>query len=141
VNTRQPIVLIADDDPDIQALVAFRLERAGCRVLRAADGEAALELALAQTPDLAVVDWSMPQLDGLELTRRLRANEATADIPVLLLTARAQEQDVATGLEAGATAYIKKPFSGQELSDRVQALLDADARTRPRRSAPPSSAP
>lgn len=122
MNT-QPVVLIADDDPDIQALVAFRLERAGCEVVRASDGEAALELALARTPDLAVVDWSMPKLDGLELTRRLRANAATADMPVLLLTARAQENDVATGLEAGVTAYMKKPFSGQELSERVETLL------------------
>jgi DNA-binding response OmpR family regulator len=126
VNIEGPLVLIADDDPDIQALVAFRLERAGCRVLRAADGEAALALALAKTPDLAVVDWSMPKLDGLELTRRLRANADTADMPVLLLTARAQEQDVATGLQAGATAYIKKPFSGQELTEHVQSLLRAE---------------
>jgi two-component system response regulator MtrA len=126
VSTPGPLVLIADDDPDIQALVAFRLERAGFRVLRAADGEAALELALAQTPDLAVIDWSMPKLDGLELTRRLRANADTADMPVLLLTARAQEQDVATGLEAGATAYVKKPFSGQELTEHVQSLLTSE---------------
>lgn len=126
MNIEGPLVLIADDDPDIQALVAFRLERAGCRVLRAADGEAALALALAKTPDLAVVDWSMPKLDGLELTRRLRANADTADMPVLLLTARAQEQDVATGLQAGATAYIKKPFSGQELTEHVQSLLRAE---------------
>jgi DNA-binding response OmpR family regulator len=125
VNT-QPVVLIADDDLDIQALISFRLERAGCEVLCAADGEAALELALARTPDLAVVDWSMPKLDGLELTRRLRAHAETADMPVLLLTARAQENDVATGLEAGATAYMKKPFSGQELSERVQTLLKAE---------------
>ena len=126
MNTEGPLVLIADDDPDIQALVAFRLERAGCRVMRAADGQAALDLALAQTPDLAVIDWSMPKLDGLELTKRLRAHPPTANMPVLLLTARAQEQDVATGLEAGATAYIKKPFSGQELSDHIQALLKAE---------------
>jgi DNA-binding response OmpR family regulator len=126
VNTEGPLVLIADDDPDIQALVAFRLERAGCRVIRAADGQAALELALAQTPDLAVIDWSMPKLDGLELTKRLRANADTADMPVLLLTARAQEQDVAIGLAAGATAYMKKPFSGQELSEHVEALLKAE---------------
>jgi DNA-binding response OmpR family regulator len=126
VSTQGPLVLIADDDPDIQALVAFRLERAGFRVLRAADGEAALELALAQTPDLAVIDWSMPKLDGLELTRRLRANADTANMPVLLLTARAQEQDVATGLEAGATAYVKKPFSGQELTEHVQSLLKSE---------------
>jgi DNA-binding response OmpR family regulator len=126
VNSERPLVLIADDDPDIQALVAFRLERAGFRVARAADGEAALELALAEPPALAVIDWSMPKLDGLELTKLLRANADTADMPVLLLTARAQEQDVAIGLEAGATAYVKKPFSGQELTEHVQALLKAE---------------
>jgi two-component system response regulator MtrA len=124
VNTDAKVVLIADDDPDIQALVAFRLERAGFRTVRA--GQAALELALADPPDLAVVDWSMPKLDGIELTRALRANPATAELPVLLLTARAQEQDVATGLEAGATAYIRKPFNGQELSERVQELLTSE---------------
>lgn len=126
MSSERPLVLIADDDPDIQALVAFRLERAGFRVVRAADGEAALELAFAETPDLAVIDWSMPKLDGLEVTRRLRANADTAEMPVLLLTARAQEQDVTTGLEAGATAYVKKPFSGQELTEHVQALLKAE---------------
>ena len=126
MNPEAKLVLIADDDPDIQALVAFRLERAGLRTVRAADGQAALELALADPPDLAVVDWSMPKLDGIELTRALRANAATAELPVLLLTARAQEQDVATGLAAGATAYIRKPFNGQELSERVQELLASE---------------
>jgi DNA-binding response OmpR family regulator len=126
MNPEAKLVLIADDDPDIQALVAFRLERAGLRTVRAADGQAALELALADPPALAVVDWSMPKLDGIELTRALRANAATAELPVLLLTARAQEQDVATGLAAGATAYIRKPFNGQELSERVQELLASE---------------
>jgi DNA-binding response OmpR family regulator len=126
VNTDAKVVLIADDDPDIQALIAFRLERAGYRTVRASDGQAALELALAEPPDLAVVDWSMPKLDGIELTRALRANASTADLPVLLLTARAQDQDVTIGLEAGATAYIRKPFNGQELSDRVQELLQSE---------------
>ena len=121
-----PIILIADDDPDIQMLVALRLERAGYRVLRASDGEAALSLALAESPDLAVLDWSMPKLNGLELTRRLRANAETAEMPVLLLTARAQEADVATGIAAGATAYMRKPFSGEELSRRVRDLLEAE---------------
>ena len=120
-----PLVLIADDDPDIQALVALRLERAGYRVVSAADGEAALVLAFEQSPDLAVLDWSMPKLDGLEVTRRLRAHADTATIPILLLTARAQDSDVATGIEAGANAYMKKPFSGDELRRRVQSLLDA----------------
>lgn len=120
----QKVVLVADDDLDIQTLVAFRLELAGHHVLRAADGEAALSLALAEAPDLAVIDWSMPRLDGLELTKALRENPSTARIPVLLLTARAQEKDMATGLGAGASAYMRKPFDGNELHERVQELLE-----------------
>ena len=116
-------ILVADDDPDIQALVVLRLERSGYRVLRAADGEQALDMALRERPDLAVLDITMPKLDGCEVTRSLRANAETAEMPVILLTARVQESDVARGLEAGATEYVKKPFSPQELKARVQAVL------------------
>lgn len=119
-----PIVLIADDDPDIQDLVAFRLERSGVKVLRAADGEKAYRLAVEHVPDLAVLDVSMPGLDGFELTRRLRAEPTTAAIPIILLTAKAQERDVEMGLAAGANDYIKKPFSPSELGERVSSILD-----------------
>jgi DNA-binding response OmpR family regulator len=118
-----PLVLVADDDRDILSLVAFRLERSGYRVVQAADGEAALEAARTHAPDLAVLDLMMPRLSGLEVTRALRADERTRDLPVILLTARAQEKDVQAGLEAGATAYVKKPFSPQELRERVDAIL------------------
>ena len=117
-------VLVADDDEDILSLVAFRLERSGFTVLKALDGEEALRLALDEVPDLAVLDVMMPKLDGYEVTRRMRANETTSGIPVILLTARAQESDVAAGFEAGADDYVKKPFSPQELGTRVQAILD-----------------
>jgi DNA-binding response OmpR family regulator len=121
--TEKPLVLIADDDEDIRALVAFRLERAGYDVVTAGDGEQALRLALERTPQLAVLDVMMPKLTGLEVTRRLRAEEATSAIPVILLTARVQEADIAAGFEAGAADYIKKPFSPQELRARVQTIL------------------
>jgi DNA-binding response OmpR family regulator len=116
-------ILVADDDDDIRSLVAFRLERAGYSVLAARDGEEALSLALEHTPDLAVLDVMMPKLDGYELTRRLRAEESTKRMPVILLTARAQEADVQRGFDAGADDYIRKPFSPQELRARVQAIL------------------
>jgi DNA-binding response OmpR family regulator len=119
----QPVVLAADDDEDILALVAFRLERSGYTVLQARDGQEALDLALTEKPDLAVLDVMMPKLDGFELTRRLRAEERTSRMPIILLTARAQDGDVAHGFEAGADDYIRKPFSPQELRTRVQAIL------------------
>jgi DNA-binding response OmpR family regulator len=119
----QPVVLAADDDEDILELIAFRLERSGYTVLRARDGEEALRVARETRPDLAVLDVMMPKLDGFELTRRLRADEATSKMPIILLTARAQDADVQTGFEAGADDYIRKPFSPQELRARVQAIL------------------
>ncbi len=119
----RPLVLVADDDDDIRTLVAYRLEKAGYEVAQAADGEQALQLALERTPDLAVIDVMMPRLDGYELTRALRSHEATSRVPVILLTARTQEADVARGFEAGADDYIRKPFSPQELRSRVHAIL------------------
>jgi DNA-binding response OmpR family regulator len=119
----RPVVLAADDDEDILELVAFRLERSGYTVLRARDGEQALELARTEKPDLAVLDVMMPKLDGFELTRRLRAEEATSRMPIILLTARAQDTDLDRGFQSGADDYIRKPFSPQELSTRVQAIL------------------
>ena len=119
----KPVVLAADDDDDILELVAFRLERSGYTVLRARDGEEALRLAEEQTPDIAVLDVGMPKLDGLELTRLLREREATSTIPIILLTAWVQESDIERGFEAGATDYMRKPFSPMELAARVQAAL------------------
>jgi DNA-binding response OmpR family regulator len=123
VDRPQPVVLAADDDEDILELVAFRLERSGYTVLRAKDGEEALRLALEAKPDLAVLDVMMPKLDGYELTRRLRADDATSRMPIILLTARAQDADVQAGFDAGADDYLRKPFSPQELRARVQAIL------------------
>ena len=119
----RPLVLIADDDDDIRALVGFRLQRVGYDVVAAVDGAEALALALEHRPALALLDVSMPKLDGYEVTRRIRADETTRAMPVILLTARAQEADVARGFETGADDYVKKPFSPQELAARVQAIL------------------
>jgi DNA-binding response OmpR family regulator len=92
-------------------------------VLQARDGEEALRLALENTPDLAVLDVMMPKMDGFEVTRRLRAEEATKRMPIIMLTARAQDSDVEEGFDAGANDYLRKPFSPQELRARVQAIL------------------
>jgi DNA-binding response OmpR family regulator len=119
----RPRILVADDDPDIRALVAYRLERAGYEVVAAADGAEALRLAFESEPDLAVLDVMMPRIDGYGVTRGLREHARTRDTPVILLTARVQEGDVARGFDAGADDYIKKPFSPQELRARVQAVL------------------
>ena len=123
VERAQPIVLVADDDEDILELIVFRLERSGYTVLQARDGAEALELARRSRPDLAVLDVMMPKLDGFDLTRRLREDESTSKMPIILLTARTQEADVERGFDAGADDYLRKPFSPQELRSRVQAIL------------------
>lgn len=120
---RVPVLLIADDDEDILTLVRLRLSRSGFEIVVARDGEEALRLARERIPDLAVLDWMMPKASGLDVLRAIRADEATAGIPVVLLTARASEADVQQGLDAGADDYIAKPFSPQELASRVQGIL------------------
>jgi DNA-binding response OmpR family regulator len=122
-TNERPLILVADDDPDILALVSFRLERAGYDVVAATNGEEAVDIAIARRPDLAILDVMMPRLDGYEATRRLREQEGTRRIPIILLTARVQEDDVARGFDAGVDDYVKKPFSPQELGARVQAVL------------------
>jgi DNA-binding response OmpR family regulator len=121
--SERPLVLVADDDPDILSLVTLRLERDGYEVIGAPDGERAVEEVLERTPDLALIDVSMPKLDGYEVTERLRQHEPTSAIPIILLTARVQDSDVARGIEAGADDYVKKPFSTADLRTRVQAAL------------------
>jgi DNA-binding response OmpR family regulator len=123
VSGRRPLILVADDDPDIRSLVALRLERSGYDVVAAGDGEQALATALERAPDVALLDVMMPKLDGYEVTQRLRELEATRHLPIILLTARVQETDIARGVEAGADDYVKKPFSTNDLRDRVQAVL------------------
>jgi DNA-binding response OmpR family regulator len=117
-----PLVLCADDDADILALLAIRLERAGFRVAQAVDGEQALSLARELSPDVLVLDVMMPRLSGTEVLRALRADESTAGLPIVLLSARAQEADVERGLDAGADAYLAKPFQAPELIEVVGRL-------------------
>jgi DNA-binding response OmpR family regulator len=116
-------ILVADDDVDIRELVEFKLSTLGHDVVAVADGAAAVDACRAQRPDLAVLDVMMPGVSGLEAIRVIRADPALADLPVILLTARAQESDVETGFDSGADDYITKPFSPRELASRVEALL------------------
>jgi DNA-binding response OmpR family regulator len=116
-------ILVADDDVDIRELVEFKLSTLGHEVVAVADGAAAIDACQAQRPDLAVLDVMMPGVSGLDAIRVIRADPALADLPVILLTARAQEADVETGFDSGADDYITKPFSPRELASRVQALL------------------
>jgi DNA-binding response OmpR family regulator len=132
MSNARPLVLVADDDEDIVQLVVLRLGRSGSDVVSATDGESAVELAMARCPDLVVIDVAMPRLDGLEITRILRARDETASIPILLLTARTRDIDVELGLAAGADDYVTKPFSPELLAQRVAALLQIAAqKTRP----------
>ena len=116
-------VLIADDDPDILALVTFKVRQAGYTLITATDGAAALAAARETPPDLAVLDVSMPRMSGLEVCRELRADPATKQVPVLLLTARAQEADIEAGFDVGANDYVVKPFSPRDLLARIIAIL------------------
>lgn len=120
----EPLVLVADDDDDILLLVTTRLRRDGFEVISARNGEEALALALERHPAIAVLDIGMPKLDGLEVLQRIRADETLKEMRVLLLTAKAQESDVRRGYDAGADAYVRKPFSPGDLSARVRELVD-----------------
>ena len=116
-------VLVADDDDDILLLVATRLRRDGYDIIEARDGNEALALLREHVPAVAVLDIGMPGLDGLDVLRAIRASDELAGIRVLLLTAKAQEQDVRRGYAAGADGYMKKPFSPAALSQAVRDLL------------------
>jgi two-component system phosphate regulon response regulator PhoB len=124
-----PLLLVADDDEDILTLVELRFTRSGFDVVVARDGEEALRLAHEAAPDLAVLDWMMPKASGVEVVRALREDEETASLPVLLLTARAADADVVEGLAAGADDYLHKPFSPQELVQRVRTMLGQSSET------------
>jgi two-component system, OmpR family, phosphate regulon response regulator PhoB len=118
-----PVVVVADDDEDILMLVRATLTRAGYEVVVARDGAAALALLGERPPAAAVLDIAMPEVDGLEVLARIRADPATAELPVILLSARAQESDVVRGYELGASTYIRKPFSPRELSAALETLV------------------
>jgi DNA-binding response OmpR family regulator len=121
--TDAPLVLCADDDEDILSLVSLRLRRAGFEVATAADGEEAVTIARARRPVLAVLDVMMPKRTGYEVLAELRADETLREMKVILLSARVQEGDVARGMDAGADAYLAKPFKAHDLVAAVQGLL------------------
>lgn len=116
-------ILVVEDEPSIQELIAFNLTRAGHHVLRAGDAESALALIRETLPDLVLLDWMLPGMSGIELARRLRAEMRTREVPIIMLTARAEERDKVAGLETGADDYITKPFSPRELTARIKAVL------------------
>jgi two-component system, OmpR family, response regulator len=118
-------ILLVDDDPRLRDLVALALERAGYAVLTAGDGQRALMHAARERPDLIVLDVGLPEMDGFEVCRRVRA---TSDVPILFLTARDDEIDRIVGLELGADDYVTKPFSPRELVARIKAILKRSQR-------------
>jgi two-component system phosphate regulon response regulator PhoB len=128
-----PRILVVDDEPDIAALVAFHLARESYRVRTAASGPEAIAALEAEVPDLVVLDLMLPGMSGLEVLREIRARGELADVPVILLTARAEEQQRIEGLSLGADDYVTKPFSPRELILRVGAVL------RRVRQAPPAT--
>jgi DNA-binding response OmpR family regulator len=116
-------VLVAEDELDIRNLIVFSLEYVGYTVVQATNGEEAVEKAPLEQPDLIMLDVRMPRLNGYEACRKLKANEATKDIPVVFLSARGQETEIKHGLELGAVEYILKPFAPDELQKRVASIL------------------
>ena len=116
-------VLVVEDEPAIQELIAYNLKQAGHQPLRADNAEQALVLVASALPDLVLLDWMLPGLSGVELAKRLRADKRTRAIPIIMLTARSEEQDKLQGLEIGADDYITKPFSPRELNARIKAVL------------------
>src|SRR2546423_5783098 len=116
-------VLVVKAEPQIQELVAVNLEHLGHRVVRASSAEEAESSIRAALPDVVVLDWMLPGESGIAFARRLRSEQRTRDLPILMLTARAMEQDKISGLEAGADDYLTKPFSPKELAARIKAVL------------------
>lgn len=116
-------ILIVEDEKPIREMIAFGLRRAGFDVLEAEDCKAARARIADRRPDLMLVDWMLPDMSGLELTRALKRDKETREVPVIMLTARAEEQDKISGLEGGADDYVTKPFSARELLARINAVL------------------
>lgn len=116
-------VLVVDDEPDILSILVYQLSREGFRVSTAVSGRSAIETAIREVPDLVVLDLMLPELDGYEVLAQLRQHESTSSIPVILLTARTEEEERLRGFDTGADDYVTKPFSPRELVARVKALL------------------
>ncbi len=121
MSTRR--ILVVEDEVPIRQMISFNLARAGFEVMEAGDCATARSLIANEAPDLVLVDWMLPDASGLELTRALRREEPSRELPIIMLTARAEERDKVTGLEGGADDYITKPFAPRELLARIRALL------------------
>ena len=132
----QRTILVVEDEPILRDTIVYNLRAEGYDVLTAGDGATALDTAQRSRPDLVLLDVMLPVLDGLEVCRQLRQRSETTDVPILMLTARADETDKVVGLELGADDYVTKPFSWRELRARVRALL---RRAEPRSNAVPAS--
>ena len=116
-------ILIVEDEPEIRDLLAFTLSREGYDTVEAETAETAIQLLDSKTPDLAIVDWMLPGMDGVDFAKRLRRDEVTAELPIIMLTARGEEADKLQSFASGIDDYITKPFSPRELLARVKALL------------------
>ena len=116
-------ILVVEDEAPIREMIVFHLSRAGYETLEAADCRTARELLADERPDLALVDWMLPDMSGLELTRQLKRDKDNEDLAIIMLTARADEYDKIAGLEGGADDYVTKPFPPRELIARIQAVL------------------
>lgn len=116
-------ILLVEDEPAIQELLAFNVTQCGYRAIQASDADSALALINRALPDLILLDWMLPGISGVELAKRLRADQRTHNIPIIMLTARTDERDKVLGLESGADDYITKPFSPRELMARIRAVL------------------
>jgi len=116
-------ILLVEDEPAIQELLAFNVAQCGFRAIRAYDVPGAMAEINRALPDLILLDWMLPGASGIEMAKRLRADQRTRDIPIIMLTARTDEQDKIAGLESGADDYITKPFSPRELMARIRAVL------------------
>ena len=116
-------ILIVEDERPIREMIAFHLSRAGYETLEAEDSREARQLLADERPDLALIDWMLPDMSGLELTRLLKRENEFEDLAVIMLTARADEHDKVTGLDSGADDYVTKPFSPRELVARIKAVL------------------
>ncbi len=119
----QKQILIVEDEPAIRDMVAFAVSRAGMEPVHAADTRAAQDAIMARVPDLILLDWMLPGTSGLEFARRLRRDEMTREVPIIMLTARGEENDRVSGLDAGVDDYVVKPFSTRELIARVKAVM------------------
>ena len=116
-------ILLADDEANLRLLLRTTLDEPDYAILEAGDGQDAYELAIKHRPDLIVLDWMMPGMTGLELASRLRENPDTSDTPIILLTARGQEEDKSQALAVGVNAYLVKPFSPLEFLEKVEEIL------------------